>query len=35
MRLDDEKLLTDEITSQEKTASMLRYACMKMTILAH
>ncbi len=35
MRLEAENLLTPEIEEQQKQASMLRYACMKMTILSH
>jgi Tfp pilus assembly protein PilF len=35
MRIDQEKLMTPEVEDQEKDASMLRYACMKMTILSH
>ena len=29
------KLMNDKIEALEKEASMLRYACMKMTILSH
>ena len=35
MRIDDEKLMNADVEAQEKDASMLRYACMKMTILSH
>ena len=35
MRIDQEKLMTPEVEADEKDASMLRYACMKMTILSH
>ncbi len=35
MRIDQEKLMTPEVEDHEKDASMLRYACMKMTILSH
>jgi len=34
-RIDAEKLSTEELAQREKNASMLRYACMKMTILSH
>ncbi|HYF48525.1 MAG TPA: hypothetical protein VEJ63_03925 [Planctomycetota bacterium] len=33
LRMDELNLVTDEILEQQKQASMLRYACMKMTIL--
>jgi len=35
MRIEDEKLANDDVAQMEKQASMLRYACMKMTILSH
>jgi Tfp pilus assembly protein PilF len=35
VRIENEKLNTEELAAKEKDASMLRYACMKMTILAH
>lgn len=35
LRLEELKLLTPQIEEDEKQASMLRYACMKMTILTH
>ncbi len=35
MRIEDEKLVNDDVSGMEKQASMLRYACMKMTILSH
>jgi tetratricopeptide (TPR) repeat protein len=35
MRLEEEKMLNPEIEEMQKQASMLRYACMKMTILSH
>jgi tetratricopeptide (TPR) repeat protein len=35
MRIEEEKLTNDEVAANEKQASMLRYACMKMTILSH
>lgn len=35
LRIDAEKLITPEVSTLEKQASMLRYACMKMTILSH
>jgi len=35
MQIDTDKLMTPDVEAQEKDASMLRYACMKMTILSH
>jgi tetratricopeptide (TPR) repeat protein len=35
LRIEQEKLMTPEVEDNEKQASMLRYACMKMTILSH
>lgn len=35
MRIEDEKLANDDVIQMQKQASMLRYACMKMTILSH
>ena len=35
LRIDAEKMMTPEVEDNEKQASMLRYACMKMTILSH
>jgi tetratricopeptide (TPR) repeat protein len=35
LRIDEEKMITADLEAQEKDASMLRYACMKMTILSH
>jgi len=34
-RIDEEKLMNDDVVADQKQASMLRYACMKMTILSH
>ena len=35
LRLDEQNLLSEQIRKDEEQASMLRYACMKMTILQH
>lgn len=35
VRIENEKLSTPELTGEAKEASMLHYACLKMTILAH
>ncbi|MGD0088335.1 MAG: hypothetical protein ABSE73_00255 [Planctomycetota bacterium] len=35
MRLEEEKLATDDVAAMQKQAGMSRYSCMKMTILAH
>lgn len=35
LRIDEEKIMTPDVEESEKQASMLRYACMKMTILSH
>lgn len=35
LRIDDEKMMSREVEEKEKQASMLHYACMKMTILSH
>jgi hypothetical protein len=35
MRIEEEKLSTDEVAAMQKQAGMSRYSCMKMTILSH
>lgn len=35
MRMEDEKLVDDDVKANQKQASMSRYSCMKMSILSH
>lgn len=35
MRMEDEKLIDDDVKANQKQASMSRYSCMKMSILSH